>query len=203
MISPWCVLPENQRERLEQLRRAIPRQQIRPFVERRLESLAISRSERAVGAVGGHDQVRIDQLGRVVDSTIELEADTDLAAMTMQRAQEIDPGHAMEGVASEGYVLALVHDLHVVEDDLPRRDGIVDLGGDVADECERDVGEHEPPAVGGALRVPLVDAYVVARFGASHQVGEEEPSRPSTDDSNLHGFARPSLNWETFRRIWP
>ena len=150
----------------------------------------VSRSERAVGAVGGHDQVRIDQLARVVDSTVELEADTGLAAMTMQGAKEIDPGHAMEGVAGEGYVLALVHDLHVVEDDLPGGDGIVDLGGDLADERERDVGEHESPAVGGALRIPLVDAYVVARFGASHQVREEEPCRPSTDDSNLHGFAR-------------
>ena len=70
----------------------------------------------------------------------------------------------MEGVARERDVLALVHDLHVVEDELPTGDGVVDLGGDVADECERDVGEHESPAVGGAFGVALVDADVVPGY---------------------------------------
>ena len=90
-------------------------------------------------------------------------ADAGLPAVTVQRAKQIDPGHAMEGVAGERDVLALVHDLHVVEDDLPGRDGIVDLGGDLADERERDVGEDQAPAVGGAFRIALVDADVVAR----------------------------------------
>ena len=70
--QPVLVLPEDQRERLEQPCRPIPREQVRPFVERRLESLAVSRSDRAVGAVGGNDQVGIGKLGQVIAPTVEL-----------------------------------------------------------------------------------------------------------------------------------
>ena len=35
--------------------------------------------------------------------------------MTVQRRQQIDPGHAMEGVAGQAHVPLLVHDRHVVE----------------------------------------------------------------------------------------
>ena len=162
-----------------------------------------SRSDRTVGAVSSNDQIRIGQFVRIVDTTLELECDADLPAVTMQGAKEINPGHPMERVARECDVLALVHDLHIVEDDLPGRDGIVDFGGDLPDERERDIGEDEPPAVRGALRVALVDAYVVAGLYTSHQVREEESRRPAADDSDLHAFARPVLNWETLRRICP
>ena len=134
---------------------------------------------------------------------VELEADAGLAAVTLQRTKQIDPSHAMEGVAGERDVLALVHDLHVVEDHLSGGDGLVDFRGDLANECERDVGEHQAPAVGRAFRIALVDADIVPRVSASHQVREEQSCRPSANDPDLHGFARASLNWETLRRICP
>ena len=84
-----------------------------------------------------------------------------------------------------------------------RSDGVVDFRGDLANECERDVGEHQAPAVGRAFRITLVDADVVPRFSACHQVREEQSCRPSANDPDLHGFARASLNWETLRRICP
>ena len=101
-------------------------------------------------------------------------------------------------------MLPLVHDRHVVEDDLAAGDGVVDLRSDVANERQRDVGEHQAPAVGGAFGIALVDADVVTGIGAPHQVGEEQSRRTAADDANLHACrSRASLNCATLRRIWP
>ena len=121
--------------------------------------------------------------------------------MPVQRAQQVDSRQAMEGVAGEGDVLPLVDDRHVVEDDLAAGDGVVDLRSDVANERQRDVGEHQAPAVGGAFGIALVDANVVTGTGAPHQVGEEQSRRSAANDPYFHAFARASLNCATLRRI--
>ena len=60
------VLAENQRQGLEQARRAVPREQIWPFVERRLEDVLKARPDGTTCPVGRDDEVRVVEFGGVV-----------------------------------------------------------------------------------------------------------------------------------------
>jgi len=89
-------------------------------------------------------------------------------------------------IASEGDVLSPVHDLHVVEDDLPARNGVIDFGSDFANEGQGDVGEDQAPPVGRAFGIAFVDVDVVSGIGACHKVGKEQPGRTTADDLDFH-----------------
>ncbi len=105
--EPVGRLPEDERQWFEEPRRAVPGEQIRPLVERRLKDVRVSRPDSALRAVGRHDEIRIRELRLIVASPLELEGHTDLAAMVVQRAQQVDPRHAMERIAGKRDVLPL------------------------------------------------------------------------------------------------
>ena len=96
--------------------------------------LAITRPDRTVGAVGSDDQVAIAELVYVVELALELDRDADLAALLVQRLQQVDARHAVERVVRERDALSAVHDRHLVVNDLVVRDRVVQLRGDVAHE---------------------------------------------------------------------
>ena len=78
----------------------------------------------------------------------------------------------------------------------------VELGGHVADERERDVGEDHAPAVRRARRIALEHANAVRGGVPLHEIGEEQSRRAAADDTDVHcaGLQRHSERILTRRR---
>ena len=96
--------------------------------------LLVARADRAVRAVGGHHQLAVINSDTSSHCASELDPDADSEAVVVQRLQEIDSRHPVEGVVREPDTLSSVHDRHLVEDELLTRDRAVHLGSDVSDE---------------------------------------------------------------------
>ena len=163
--QPVLVLPEDQRERLEQPCRPVPRQQVRPFVERRLESLAISRPDarcwrRRRPRSGRHRQTRSRRRSGGRTRGRRRPGGNDDAARSGRSIRAMRWKVLPASVTCWPWCTISMSS----KTTCPDGDGIVDLRGDLANERERDVGEHQAPAVGGAFRIALVDADVVARL---------------------------------------
>ena len=98
--------------------------------------------------------------------------------MLAQRAQQIDPRHPVERVVGERDRLPAVHDPHRVVHLLVARHRRVELGRDVTDERQRDVGEHHAPAVGRGRRIALDDPDAVAGSCRFIRYAKKSPAGP-------------------------
>src|SRR5205823_679416 len=103
-----------------------------------------------------------------------------------ERAQQVDPRHPVKRIVGERDRLSAMHDPHRVVHLLAVGYRCVKLGGDIADESERDVGEHHTPAIGRVGWIALDDADAVAAIMPLHQVREKEAGRAAADDADVH-----------------
>ena len=78
---------EDERKRLEEARRAVPGEQVRPLVEHRPEVLGVACADGTVGAIGGHHEIAAGELGFVVDAMAETEHYARFATGAVQRLQ--------------------------------------------------------------------------------------------------------------------
>ena len=152
----------------------------------------VAGADRARRTVRGDDEIAVGELVDRLDLAAELDRNALLPAVLAQRAQQVDPRHPMEGVVGERDRFAAMDDPHRVVDLLVARDRRVELGCDVADERERDVGEDHAPAVRGVRGIALDDANAMAGIVPLHEVREEESGGPAADDADVHAASSPA-----------
>ena len=76
------VLAKDQRQRIEQAGRSVPRKQVRPHVDRGFEVVAIARTDCTGRTVGRDDEIAVGELVQPVDLAPEFDRDAKLGAMS-------------------------------------------------------------------------------------------------------------------------
>lgn len=89
-------------------------------------------------------------------------------------------------------LLALMNHRYFVEHDLMQRDRIVKLGREVFHQRQHDVREHNAPSVGRVFGGALVDADVMKRITAIHEVRIKQPGGAPQPTTRILMFGVPS-----------
>ena len=185
-------LAEDQRHGVEALARAVPGELVAAAFEGRTEMLGVLLAHRAVAAVGGDHHVDLaGQSRHVLYALLVADPHAGLAAGLLQHGQHVDAGRAREMVALHLDARALMHDFHVIAALVMRDEPAEELQIGLAQEGQADVREHHAPAIGGALRVLLVDRDLVAGVVLLGKQREIQAGRAGADDGDLHLSALP------------
>ncbi len=179
-------LAEVERERLERAVRPEPRKPVLLRLDGRLERVGERRSDRAVDAVGGDNEIGPERV-EIGDAVLVVERDAECFRPVFEDLQEPVPPDADEPVPGRAQRLAFeVHgDVVPVGEarlGLVGHDGI---GG--AEVVERAVRKDDAPAERVAARVLLVDGDGPVRAGALEEDREEEAGGASADAGDVHG----------------
>ena len=158
-----CSASRKISETVEALARAVPGELVAAAFEGRAEMLGVLLAHRAVAAVGGDHHVDLaGQSRHVLYALLVADPHAGLAAGLLQHGQHVDAGRAREMVALHLDARALMHDFHVIAALVMRDEPAEELRIRLAQEGQAYVREHHAPAIGGALRVLLVDRDLVA-----------------------------------------
>jgi hypothetical protein len=180
-------LVEYQRNRMEQLARAVPGEFIAPRLKTRLEMLCELRAHGAVGTVGCHDQVGIERR-RISDALFEFDLDARLQTGALQDPEHVDPGCAREMIAVNLHMRTAMHDIHVIAALVVGREILEELRIRVAQEIQPDIGEHHAPAIGRIGRILLVNVDVECRVILLGEKREIESARSTTNHGDPHDW---------------
>ena len=179
-------LAERQGEAVEGLGGAVPDVAVGQHGDRGREGVAIALAHETARAVGADEQIGVGKGGGILAARAEVEGDAASAAVRLENAEQGEPRDAGEAEPVDAYRLAAVDNGLITPALEPRLEVAVRLRIGVGEEAEGALGEDHAPAVGGAGRVLLDDADLVAGIGALHEQGEIEPGRPAAHDGDLH-----------------
>ena len=98
--EPMLVFAENKRQRIDERGGPVPRETIRPHVDRRQEVLLIARADRARRAIGRHHEIAVVELAHVLDFAPELDCHPERRAVFAQHAQQMDARHPVKRVVA-------------------------------------------------------------------------------------------------------
>ena len=161
--EPVLVLPEDEREGVEDLGGAEPGETRGVGVQGRREGLLLRAPHERVDPIGADEQVGLRQRAEVVHVLLEAQLDAQLARPPLEDAEQLGAPDGGEAVAVGADHLAA--EVHV--DGGPVRPRAGD-GGEgrlvrVPQAAERLLGEHDAEAERGVGRVALDDDHLVAR----------------------------------------
>jgi hypothetical protein len=149
------------------------------------EVVGVAGAQRAVDAVGGHDQIGV---GQVVSRDFALELQPyaqgsgpfgeDLEEAVAADAVALVAGLGGRQVPDAGDTVAPAHRVLV--------DGLRRLRVVLPELVEQSAPVRDTPAVGRALGVALVDGDVVGRVLTLQQDGEIQTGGPASDTGDLH-----------------
>lgn len=179
-------LLEAEGEGVEDLGGAEPDVPVASGPQARAEVFGVLFAQRAVDAVGGHDEIGVGQLVGVGDPVLELQPYAQLSGPAGEDVEELVPADAEALVALlPGSTVA-----HVGDSVVPGHRGVTDgprgLGVVLVELVEQSAPVGDAPAVGRARRVALVHGDVVGRILQLHQDREIQAGGPASDTSDLH-----------------
>ncbi len=199
-------LAEEEREGVERPRRAHPGKQVGAQIHARLERGGECLAHARIDAVGGNDEIGIEQrrferrdLGLVFDLHAER------ARPPAQDLQQRRTRTSAKAVAADAMGGAAEMDLDVVPIGEMADDGAVALAVVALEGGERLVGEHHAEAEGVVRPIALEYRDLRLRPCLLHQAREIEAGRTAADDVNFHAHLPLPQQPRAIRRrgAWP
>jgi hypothetical protein len=181
------MLPEGEREPVEQLVRAQPNVFVFSRVQRRLEELTVGSTHKAVGSISAHEQIAVvHEFTHLNHIGVKLEVNAEVTTPLVQNVQEAESRDAGEFIAPDGDFLILVNDIHVIPD--LTTVGDLDVGFLVAvlQVGKRLVGKNNTPAKRIIGTIPLQDGDVMGWIQFFHQNSEVQPRWSTADNVYVH-----------------
>ena len=180
------VLAEGERQAVERLRRAVPRELVGQPAHARLEfGFARTQHER-VDAVGADDQVGLPELGERVHPAAEVRRHARRSALRLQQLVEPEPRDGREAVAVDIDALVVVHDALHRPAFHAQHERAMQCGRVALEKSERPLREHHAETEGRVRGVLLEDLDGPRGEPALDEQRKQQPRGPGSEDGDAH-----------------